>query len=466
MDPIIPGLIGTGLFVSGFLYNRWRLQYWRDIVTLFDLHVQETSSFWALRPKIKAKSGPLQVWISGSTHDKGGIKLVVAIAGPPGFYMLKIRRERPMTWRPREIEMGDDSFDKRFLIDGPMRLVFMLLNAEVRRLLSEADAMGTLEISGGELRVETVDRRLREILPLLLDIGRRFVQRPDAVQRLGENATQDPEVGVRLKNLLLLIGELPGEPGAREVLRAACSDPSLEVRLRAARELGAEGRGILMELAENPEDDAVSAQAVSVLGRELPFERTKSILVHSLRRRRSQTARACLESLGHSGAAAEAVGVLSKVMAREKGELATTAAQALGTAGNPAAEPSLIHALQRQQKDLRVAAANALGRAGSPAAVLPLKEAAESFYDPELSQAVRQAIAEIQSRLPGASPGQLSLAGPEVGQLSIAEAEAGQLSIASDLAGELSLQPEAGGQRSLSDTEDQDDILEVRPGSR
>jgi HEAT repeat protein len=438
MDPILPGFIGTCLFLGGFLYNHWRLQHWRDIVTFFDLHVQETSSFWALRPKLTAKSGPLLVRISGSTHGKGGIKLVVAVAGPPGFSRLKISRERPMAWRPREIEMGDDSFDKRFLIDGPMRLVFMMLDAEVRRLLSEADAIGALEISGGELRVETVDRQLREILPLLLDAGRRFAQRPDAAQRLGENAIQDPDARVRLKNLLLLIGEFPGEPRARKVLRAACSDPNLEVRLRAARELGAEGRGLLMELAENPEDDAVSAQAVSVLGRELPFERTKSILVHSLRRRRSQTARACLESIGHSGAA-EAIGVLSKVMAREKGELATAAAQALGTTGSPAAEPSLIQALQRQQKDLRVASANALGRAGSSAAVLPLKEAAERFADPKLSQAARQAIAEIQSRLPGASPGQLSLAGAEAGQLSLAQAEAGQLSIATDPGGQISL---------------------------
>jgi len=77
------------------------------------------------------------------------------------------------------------------------------------------------------------------------------------------------------------------------------------------------------------------------------------------------------------------------------------------------------------------------------AAVLPLEEAAESFsHGPELVRATRQAIAEIQSRLPGASPGQLSLAGVETGQLSLAT-ESGELSLATaDPAGELSLPPE------------------------
>jgi hypothetical protein len=117
--------------------------------------------------------------------------------------------------------------------------------------------------------------------------------------------------------------------------------------------------------------------------------------------------------------------------------LATAAALALGTAGNAAAEPALIPALQREQEDLLIAAANALARVGSVAAVLPLKEAAERFpRNPELQRATRQAIAEIQSRLPGASPGQLSLAGTEAGQLSLAQDEAGQLSLAASPAEE------------------------------
>ena len=280
------------------------------------------------------------------------------------------------------------------------------------------------------------------------------------VRRLAENALCDPQAGVRLRNLLLLIRQLPEDPRTIETLRAARSDATPEIRLRAAMELGTEGRDVLLELAESEVADAWSAQALAIVGRELPFERARAILLRALRRRHIQTARACLEALGHAGAAA--VDVLAKVLAREEGELAVAAAQALGTNGTAAAEPPLIQALQRESLDVRVAAADALARVGSAAAVLPLKEAAEHSHDGELRRATRQAIAEIHSRARGASPGQLSLTGAEAGQLSLAQAEAGQLSLATEAAaGQLSLAPGEPGQLSLSDGEER-----LKPGPR
>ncbi len=68
-------------------------------------------------------------------------------------------------------------------------------------------------------------------------------------------------------------------------------------------------------------------------------------------------------------------------------------------------------------------------------AVPELRGAAERHArDGDLSRAVRQAVAEIQSRLAragGARPGQLSLAGGEAGQLSVVEeAVEGRLTLA------------------------------------
>jgi hypothetical protein len=78
--------------------------------------------------------------------------------------------------------------------------------------------------------------------------------------------------------------------------------------------------------------------------------------------------------------------------------------------------------------------------------VLPLQEAAgRSVPGSRLRRAAHQAIAEIQARLEGATPGQLSLATadiPEAGQLSLAPAEAGDLSLAADPGGQLSFPPE------------------------
>ena len=100
----------------------------------------------------------------------------------------------------------------------------------------------------------------------------------------------------------------------------------------------------------------------------------------------------------------------------------------------------MVLALRRNDKDLRLAAADSLRRIGTGAAVMPLKKTVDdSLPYSELRRVARQAIAEIQSRLPGASPGQLSLTSTEEGRLSLAQTEAGQLSLANDPAGELSL---------------------------
>jgi HEAT repeat protein len=109
-------------------------------------------------------------------------------------------------------------------------------------------------------------------------------------------------------------------------------------------------------------------------------------------------------------------------------EVRVAAARALGSAG-AAAEPLLIAALDGPL-EVRVAAAEALGHVGSAAAVLPLQETAEhTVRSGDLRKAVREAVAAIQSRLTGATPGQLTLAQGDEGQLSIAE-EPGRLSVA------------------------------------
>ncbi len=431
-EAVLIVLGGGAAFGAGIRDRRKRLRAWQDAAVSCGLQVSETSSLWY--PRLKAGAGPMEVRISSSGD---GAQIVVKAPWPPEFRWVSIRPETVV--QPAEIEVGDKRFDDTFFIGGPPNLVLALLDAETRRLLFHMSLNGKLDISRGELRViQMPDENVPHALPLLLDVGRRFAQPMDIPRRLAENAHQDPIPGVRLSNLLLLIRELPKDPATAEALRKACSDPSPEIRLRAAREVGAEGRGIFLELAESLENDAVSAEAVSTLGRALPFERTKAILDRALSRRCVRTVRACLEAIGRRGDASD-VDILAKILENEDGELAPTAAWALGAIGSPAAEPPLIAALQRDQSDLRVVAANALGHVGSVAAVLPLKEMADRLLLGEIRKAARQAIAEIQSRVLGASPGQLSLAGAEAGQLSLAEADAGQLSLASDPAGQLSL---------------------------
>jgi hypothetical protein len=112
-------------------------------------------------------------------------------------------------------------------------------------------------------------------------------------------------------------------------------------------------------------------------------------------------------------------------------------------AGGAAAEPPLLRGLcLSQSPEVLVAMAEALGRVGAPSAVMTLRAAADRVSRPALDRAVRQAIAEIQARLQGAEPGQLSLTAGEQGQVSLVEG--------SDARGRLTM-PEAG--RDLADAQ-------------
>jgi len=380
---------------------------------------------------LKGRAGPLEVRIERILDRENGVRLAVVIPGPPEFSSVKICPELYRLWR-RELKVGDESFDNAFYVTGPALLVRALLDVEMRHLLARANPKCEISIVDGELRADLTEAQIRGFVPFLLDLSRRLAQPLDIGERLAHNARRDPEAGVRLQNLLLLIHELPKDPKTAAALRIALADPSSEIRLRAAKALGDKGRGALLALAARKKDDAVSAEAISALGQNLSFERARAILFPAVHRHKTLTAGACLERLSQSRAAADFRAV-AKVMECEKGELAAVAAQALGATGNSAAEPLLIKALQREQKDLRLAAAKALGRIGSVAAVLALKEVAElSSLNLDLRKATRQSIAEIQSRLAGASPGQLSLAGAEAGQLSLAVDPAGQLSISGE----------------------------------
>jgi HEAT repeat protein len=93
-----------------------------------------------------------------------------------------------------------------------------------------------------------------------------------------------------------------------------------------------------------------------------------------------------------------------------------------------AEEPLLLALRDGSLDEVRLAAAVALGQVGTAASVLPLKAAAER--EGGLRKAAREAVAQIQSRLGGASPGQLSLAGGDGGALSLAEEDPrGQVSV-------------------------------------
>jgi hypothetical protein len=372
---------------------------------------------------------------------------------------LTLRPETPVTVMQkaagaREIELGDEAFDIQVYIHGKEDVLRAVLDAEtrvvVRRLLQAgltstegALVEGVVTVRDGEVVAEfdRHERRVREhltsFLATLCDLARRLDRPASLVKRIVENTRDEPEWRVRRGNLLLLARAYPSHPATRGALVRGCQDERQAVQLECALALGVEqAEGTLCEIATSEwADDADAARATATLRARLPQEKALSILAHALRTRRLQTARASLEVLGVIGGE-EVLGPLARVLRVERGELAIAAAHALGTTKAAGAEGPLLWALSGSDAEVAVAAAKALGQAGTAAAVLPLKDAAERVRDGALRKAAREAIAEIQSRLGGASPGQLSLADGEAGQLSLASDDPrGRVSIAGDRAG-------------------------------
>jgi hypothetical protein len=220
----------------------------------------------------------------------------------------------------------------------------------------------------------------------------------------------------------LLATYYPQHPASLATLRHSLADERPEVALQAALALGEEAHGTLLQIVGREQvEDHVAAHAAFALGDQLPVELGLSVLHRSLRLRRLATADACIHALGQAGGQ-EVAELLAKVLSVEPGPLAVAAARALATSATVESETALLRALSRDDPELVTAVIAALGRVGTAGAVLPIRDAAErSGASAELRRTARQAVAEIQARLHGASPGQLSLADGEAGHLSLAD---------------------------------------------
>lgn len=389
----------------------------------------------------------LKAWLdtdeSGERRERGTLVTIEAPDG--GLVALTLQPETASTARAkkrgaREIETGDEEFDADFFVTGPATAVRAVLDSETRRLLSSLLVEVDLQMANGTLkgRIPLVaaslgpgppDPLLPRALPLMLAAARRLVRPADLPAALARNARVDPQPGIRLQNLMSLLREYPDSSVTPAALRAGCDDASDEVRVRAATALGAEGQGTLREVATcGYAEDGPMARAVATLGDRLSDPDLHAVLSHALRTRRLETGRSCLSALGRRSGP-ESTTALARVLAVERGELAVAAAHALAETGDAAAAEPLLAALAPDRPPVPAAAAEALGRVGTASAILPLRELENRTRDEATRRAARQAVASIQSRLPGASPGQLSLASSDAGALSLAEDEAGRLSL-------------------------------------
>jgi HEAT repeat protein len=426
-----------------------RARAWRaaaGILGLKDLSEPTPSS-------LAGRSGARRVCFEyAAAGNREGMRLVVT--GDSGITLWPETGESK-AWKAlgrSEIQIGDPAFDDEvYLGGGRTGVLRAVLDVETRAALRELfkgrlqlpPELGSLtvvvRILNGELRVQLRDEeyvgrpaRLAEAVKVLLKVAARLDRPPDVAARIAENTRREPEWRVRLENVSLLAEGFPHHAATRETLEAARGDARPEVRLAAALALGEDGPATLLEIASlRSWDEPCVARTFAFLEKHLSPENAEEILGHALRSRQLRTIRACLRSLAQAGGPT-AIKALAAVLVVETGEVAAAAAEALGASGDPAAEAPLLETLARDTVDVRVVAAAALGRVGSAAAVLPLKELG-ARGDASERRAARQAIAEIKSRVHGASPGQLSLAEGDAGGLSlVGDDPAGRVSLAEE----------------------------------
>ena len=439
--------------------SRERGRWWRLAADAAGLANVRMPVFFGIATSLTGTAGALGVKIRRYHRGKYEHGTRIEIGGlRHGAYGLSIRHEGmaasiEKAFGEREIEVGDPEFDAAAYLQGSPGLVRAIFDAETRRLLRPL-LNGTLRVEGragsktierlrvsvsdDQLRVEIrsspfgdTDRWLPDILAQLVDIGNRLRRPDDPAGRIAANIREEPLEAVRLANLRTLTSEFAAHAATRGALREALRDGNPAVRLHVAAALGPEGLEALLELTGPRSPDDVAARAIGALGPAFPPDRAAARLEEARKAGQAATALACIEVLGAAGGA-RAIDSLRETLASAEEATAAAAAHALGRIGSAAAEPALLAALDHASGAVRVAAAESLGRLGTPLAVVPLRDAASShLLDGELRRAARQAVAQIQSRVSGASPGQLSLAGDQSGQLSLAEEDRrGQVSMA------------------------------------
>lgn len=452
-------LAGSIAYLIAWGRAQSRARWWRDAATAAGLSNVQVTTFLGVDSELTGVLGALRVKVESYRRGRHEHGTRIVIGGfRHGEYALSVRAEGvtsaiEKSVGEREIELGDPVFDEAAFVRGAPALIRALFDAETRAILRPL-LRGTLHVEGpagsrtferlrvsvsnDELRIDVrsspfdnTDKWLPAILPLAIEAAGRLQRPDDLARRIADNIRHEPLETVRLANLHTLASEFSRHEAARTALKAALQDRSPAVRLEAALSLGPEGRRVLLDLVSSDAPDGVAARAIDALGAECPVDLAIARLGRARAGAQLATAVACLALLGRPGSPPAAVAELAAALAAADERLARAAAQALGRTGAADAETPLIAALEHASGDVRVAAADALGLLGSPLAVVPLREAAaDRLIDLPLRRAARQAVAAIQSRVTGASPGQISLADDNAGQISLAEEDArGRLSL-------------------------------------
>jgi len=334
--------------------------------------------------------------------------------------------------------VGDDRFDGQLTLQGDVRWLSAVLDAETRERIADATRQGVFEVGGRHLRSQ------RQLRPAELGSLGEWVQDAIAIaqalsppaddwpRRLLQVATEDPAAKVRFFAGQRLLQTYPDTELAQAFAVRALNSEVAALHLDAARAQGEAGKPALVALARDfsyphAEERVAAIEAAT----ELVGEPTADAWLPEL-----------LGSVEDDvqGAAFAAAARLQRpdLLVRPDGGLrfAPTAgasealARALLALRAPASQRLLVSWLRQPEPQVRQIAAEALGAFADVRAVAPLR-ALEGSRAPGDARAASRAIASIQSRVGPAGAGGLAVVSEDAGQLSLAQQE-GELTLTAD----------------------------------
>jgi hypothetical protein len=436
---VVFGLV-LAVWVAGLWFTRQRAREqalerygaWRHAATL--LGVPGTAVASGMRVQLHASFEGLVVTAEERVHvDPDGSETSVTVEGADLPARVELRREdlasaAEKLLRGSDVETGDEAFDREVLVWGYPPLLLAILDAttreEVRRFMSVGARLAEGRLSFSISRRFAEPHEIDGFVSGLLELARRLRTPEDVAARLAHNATSDPLPAVRLRNLTTLAERFPAREDTVLAMRESLTAESDVLRCFAASHLGAEGRGVLEALARGHTEESIAGRALEALGDSLSFETAAAALDRALARGQWALAAAATAALGSCRDPRATARLLVLLGARDP-DLACRAAVALAGRTDPAAQPALLGALQSDNQALRVAAVAALHACGTVAAVAPLRELiAAHTLDVTLRKAALAAVAAIQARAFGASPGQVALADQLAGAVTLATASA------------------------------------------
>ena len=307
--------------------------------------------------------------------------------------------------------IGDDRFDTKINARGNEVACRAVLDADARAAALKAfsmlqklrieDGVALWRFDGPLYAVESLETALDRMIPAV----KGFVLASADVERIAGHVATDPCTGVRLRCLDLLVRKFPNRAETAAAIRAGFSDTDREVKLVAASRLGEEGWAVILESTDAAQPEPVRERAIREVGRQFPSERAVPILRRAITDVMVNVRIAAIETLAeHYPEELVKVAVRSGTPL-EVQEALLTAASKVGAK----AEQVLLALAERGDEAIRLHAIIALASVGTVAAIPRLREIGVAA----LRNAIETTVAEIQARLEGAEPGQLTLSEPK-----------------------------------------------------